>query len=75
MINKFKIYNEDSVYKGEKHSDFNTLYTDFLKKKLNGIVMSDSEDENSNYSFPDKSFGHSFKQFLKHKRAHPEISN
>jgi hypothetical protein len=75
IINKFKIYNEDFVNKGEKQSDFNSPYADFLKKKFSGIVPSDSEEENSSYVITDKTFGHSYKQFLKHKRAHPEVSS
>ena len=74
LINKFKVYNEDFVYNRKKTGDFDTLYEDYLKGRYNGLVVSDSEDDQYTVNTQVRSFSSSFKQFLKHKRSHPEIS-
>ena len=72
-INKFKIYNEDFVLSNKKASDFDTLYEDYLKGKYSGLVVSDSEEDQSTVNSQVRSFSSSYKQFLKHKRSHPEV--
>ncbi len=73
LVNKFKIYDEDVEQKIQKSDDFNSLYETYLKNKYNQIVVSDSEEEVGLHS-QERTFASSFKQFLKHKRSHPDLS-
>lgn len=74
IINKHKVYSEDFVYTKKKTNDFPSLYENYLKDRYDGIVYSDSEEDQSNVSSHLKNFQSSYKQFLKHKRSHPDAN-
>jgi hypothetical protein len=73
IINKYKVYSEDFVLTSKKSNDFSTFYENYLKDRYNGLVVSDSEEDQSNVNSQVRSFSSSFKQFLKHKRSHPDV--
>ena len=75
LINKAKMYNEDCVMNQKKTIGFDSLYEEFNKDKFSGILNTDSEEDITSFPSQLKIFSSNFKQFLKHKRSHPEISS
>ncbi len=70
-LNLFKNYNEDFEIKQKKRDDFYSLYESFLKSNIQKVILTDSEED---VTFNSNAFASSYKQFLKHKRNHPDLS-
>jgi hypothetical protein len=86
VVGKFKVYNEDFgkkvyikiilVYHNDKNANFDNLYEEFLKGKYDGLVIfTDSEEDVGAFQTQVRSFQSSYKQFLKHKRSHNEVTS
>ena len=70
-ILKFKKYDEDLIQVMENEKNFDSLYDKYLKNSINPYyLLSDSEDDSSNFQNQLKNFQYSHKQFLKQKRGH-----
>jgi hypothetical protein len=70
-LNLFKKYNEDFEIKQRKRDDFYSLYENFVKSNIKNFSLADSDEDTS---FNSNTFASSYKQFLKHKRNHPDLS-
>jgi len=73
-ISKYKLYNEEFEIKRKGRKNFDSLYSDYLKNRYEGVSLSDEDSDGGTFNLQVKSFSSSFKHYLKHKRIHPEIT-